>query len=638
MNYLMIKIPVLLSNLSFLAFAVYLVIGIYVFHKEQRASITRVFLFQCITLAIWSLSYSFIYSETNKEAILSLYKISAIGWVTFSSTLVHFFTLLTGKNNILKKWWYYVLVYLPPVVFLIRLYSSGSLMANDFIFTPYGAAELQDIHSPWSKIFILFWTSYTMTGFLMVWNWGKKAISKREKRQAKIIFYSAIIPLTGGFITNNVFPLLGIRFPAIAQVFSLIWLLGILYSINKYRFLVLTPEIAIDEIISKIRDFLILVSPAGKILKVNEFTLDILKYEYGDMMGKSISLLFKDRDTAKKELLNIRHGINFSKGTEVEFKTKEGDIIPVCMSSEVIRDKSGDLIGSIIVAQDLRLIGQLKQEILERISIEETLLKTNEQLKELDKMKTDFLSTVSHELRTPLTSIIGFAKIIKKKYEKTILPCVNMEDRKVFKTSKQIVENIDIIVSEGERLTHLINEVLDISKMEEGKIQWNMGEVSIKDMLEKSLIATSALFEGKNIKLIKNIEENLPIIYGDMERLMQVVINLISNAIKFTDKGYVRCEAKRNGEEIIISVVDSGIGIDEKDIIKVFEKFKQVGDTLTNKPKGTGLGLTICKRIIEIHGGRIWVESELSVGSRFSFSLPIGFNKEMYEKNILDYQ
>jgi signal transduction histidine kinase len=115
----------------------------------------------------------------------------------------------------------------------------------------------------------------------------------------------------------------------------------------------------------------------------------------------------------------------------------------------------------------------------------------------------------------------------------------------------------------------------------------------------------------------------LPEIVGDRDKLIQAVINLISNAVKFTDKGSVTCRAKQANGEIVVSIMDTGMGIAPEDQPKVFEKFKQVGETLTNKPKGTGLGLTICKEIVEHHGGRIWVESELGKGSTFSFALPV---------------
>jgi signal transduction histidine kinase/DNA-binding response OmpR family regulator len=242
---------------------------------------------------------------------------------------------------------------------------------------------------------------------------------------------------------------------------------------------------------------------------------------------------------------------------------------------------------------------------------------------EADAAKSSFLSTVSHELRTPLTSVLGFAKIIRRRLEDRLFPLIPEDDRKVQQAKQQVIENLDVVVSEGERLTKLIDDVLDLAKIEAGKFTWNMAAVSVPDVIERAIAATASLFEAKKLNLVREFDPDLPSVNGDQDRLIQVVINLISNAVKFTDSGSITCFARLSGSEIVVGVTDSGIGIAPGDQTKVFEKFKQVGDTLTDKPKGTGLGLPICKEIVEYHGGRIWVESVPGKGSTFSFTLPL---------------
>ncbi|MGP0074255.1 MAG: GAF domain-containing protein [Bryobacteraceae bacterium] len=240
-----------------------------------------------------------------------------------------------------------------------------------------------------------------------------------------------------------------------------------------------------------------------------------------------------------------------------------------------------------------------------------------------DAAKSSFLSTVSHELRTPLTSVLGFAKIIRRRLEERLFPLLPADDRKIQQTRQQVIDNLNVVVSEGERLTKLIDDVLDLAKIEAGKFTWNMESLSVQDVIERAVSATASLFDAKKLTLVRNVEPGLPTVTGDRDRLIQVVINLISNAVKFTDSGSVTCSASHRDGELVVSVTDSGIGIAPADQPKVFEKFKQVGDTLTDKPKGTGLGLPICKEIVEYHGGRIWVESEPGKGSTFSFTLPL---------------
>ena len=284
--------------------------------------------------------------------------------------------------------------------------------------------------------------------------------------------------------------------------------------------------------------------------------------------------------------------------TEIEYLTQVTDVIAKAMEITLAQDK------------------MRRQQI--------ALTQANEKLTELDQMKTNFLSTVSHELRTPLTSVIGFARIMQKKFDSVLYPAlVDNEDKKVMKAIRQVMDNTGIIVEEGERLTSLINNVLDLAKMEAGRVDWNIINLNIEEIIDRGIASTSSLFAVKPVLMVKKISENLPLCLGDHDRLIQVVINLISNAIKFTDEGSVTLTAVLGADELIVSVIDSGTGIKAEDQALVFEKFKQVGDTMTDKPQGTGLGLPICKEIIEHLGGRIWVESKIGIGSTFSFSLPL---------------
>ena len=244
--------------------------------------------------------------------------------------------------------------------------------------------------------------------------------------------------------------------------------------------------------------------------------------------------------------------------------------------------------------------------------------------RELARMKTDFTSTVSHELRTPLTSILGFAKLIERRFRDVVMTSWSPETKKQVRAAGQISKNLGVIISESKRLTKLINDVLDISKMEAGKVDWNFKKCSASDILEQAINATNGLFASKpSVALVQGIPAVLPPVVADADRVIQVVINLISNAVKFTDEGQITIEVEEKWSSLIIRVQDQGTGISETDQALVFDKYKQVGDVITDKPTGTGLGLPISKEIVEMHGGRIWVESELGVGSTFAFSIPL---------------
>ncbi len=246
----------------------------------------------------------------------------------------------------------------------------------------------------------------------------------------------------------------------------------------------------------------------------------------------------------------------------------------------------------------------------------------NKKLQEQDEVKTDFLSVVSHELRTPLSLVLGFASIINDRFEDVIFPNIKVEDSKVQRATRRIKNDLNTIISEGKRLTDLLDNLLDITKIEAGKVDWKMESISVNDVIESATTTIGNAFEQNKLELIKDVEDELPLIVGDRNRLAQVMINLVSNAAKFTEKGSITCRVRKLNNEIMLSVIDTGIGIAETDQERIFDKFKQVGDMHTDKTIGTGLGLSICKQIVEHHSGRIWVESKPGKGSNFSFTLP----------------
>lgn len=228
-------------------------------------------------------------------------------------------------------------------------------------------------------------------------------------------------------------------------------------------------------------------------------------------------------------------------------------------------------------------------------------------LVQVDEMKDAFLANVSHELRTPLSSIRAFSELILS-YD---------DDPAVHK------EFLQIINSESERLTRMVNNVLDVMKIESGNMDWNMAVIEPGALLKNLAHSFAPLIAIQRLGFEVSIEESLPSIHGDADRLAQVITNLLNNALKFTETGRISLAAVRDRDEVLISVADTGIGIAAADLERVFDRFHQVGPTLTGKPRGSGLGLTICREIVEHHGGRIWVDSEPGTGSTFTFSVKV---------------
>lgn len=234
------------------------------------------------------------------------------------------------------------------------------------------------------------------------------------------------------------------------------------------------------------------------------------------------------------------------------------------------------------------------------------------EMREIDRLKSQFLANMSHELRTPLNSIIGFSRVILKGIDGPV--------------TELMQQDLTAIYNSGQHLLGLINDILDLAKIEAGKMELAFDEVNINDLTNSVLSTMSGLIKDKSIQMKRNIEADLPPVKADAIRIRQVMINLLSNAAKFTDEGEIVVDVslyKNNGRnEIKVSVIDSGSGISVEDQEKLFQPFSQVDASPTRKTGGTGLGLSICKQLINMHGGEIWVESEEGKGSKFHFTLP----------------
>ena len=253
---------------------------------------------------------------------------------------------------------------------------------------------------------------------------------------------------------------------------------------------------------------------------------------------------------------------------------------------------------------------ELEQKSRELEAATAGLRAANERLQELDRLKDDFMSTVTHELRTPLTSIRAFSEILLDD------PRTHLAERTRF---------LSIIVKETERLTRLINQMLDMAKIESGGAEWRAAVLDLGEVIEASVEATGQLFRERGVALSLELPPAAPRVRADRDRLMQVLINLLSNAVKFCapGRGHVAVRLSAGAAGARVDVRDDGPGIQPGDQEVIFEKFRQVGGADGGKPRGTGLGLPISRRIVEHFGGRLWVESEPGRGATFSFLLPV---------------
>ncbi len=266
------------------------------------------------------------------------------------------------------------------------------------------------------------------------------------------------------------------------------------------------------------------------------------------------------------------------------------------------------------VQEVMDILDETRQVIIYSQELEKVtagLQAANKRLEELDHLKNEFISTVSHELRTPLTSIQSLAEILRD------YPETDPLEQKAF---------LDIMINEIHRLSRLINQVLDFQKIESGKMQWQIGPVDIAQVIQDAAAATRRLVADKHIVLTLELPPSVPSLSGDRDQLMQAMVNLISNAVKFCEpeSGRIHVTLTQQRHQLQISVSDNGIGIRPEDHRAIFEQFRQITNTSgKGRPPGSGLGLAITKRIIEYHKGHIWVESRLGAGAVFHIELPV---------------
>jgi PAS domain S-box-containing protein len=298
-------------------------------------------------------------------------------------------------------------------------------------------------------------------------------------------------------------------------------------------------------------------------------------------------------------------------------------VVPIRLQDRVLGfiELESDEVSGVWTEEDRELAESVAEDLAVAVQDARALMITEralDDMREADQLKSQFLANMSHELRTPLNSIIGFSRVILKGI-----------DGPITETQQQ---DLSAIYNAGQHLLGLINNILDLSKIEAGKMELAFTEVDLNEIVRNIMSTAVGLVKDKPIELVVDVPEDLPHIQADNIQVRQILLNLVSNAAKFTERGKIGVSARLmerdNRSEVLVSVFDTGPGIDYKDQERLFEPFTQVDASPTRKTGGTGLGLSICRHLVELHGGKIWVDSAPGKGSTFSFTLPVAVSSD----------
>jgi len=395
-------------------------------------------------------------------------------------------------------------------------------------------------------------------------------------------------------------------------------------------------EERIHSILENVGDAIISINTNGIVKDFNKGAEKIFGYDSDEVIGKNVNILMpsdvsREHDSYLKAHFETGISNIIGKGRLVEGVKKDGAIITLdsTVSKIEVNEKTifigllRDVTDKIILEAELEEHRHHLEQMVE--SRTQELIEARNAAVEANSSKSQFLANMSHELRTPMNSIIGFTgRVIKKSGDV-------LKERQL--------NNLRTVERNAHHLLSLINSLLDLSKIEAGKMDVFVEDFKVHSLMKEVSDLTETLFQEKNLELILDISDEDMIMHTDKMKLKQVMINLVGNSIKFTDQGHIKITTKRVGDDkLLISVSDTGAGMSEEEMTGIFEAFKQVDGSMTRKVGGTGLGLTVTRKFIELLGGKIEVESTKDSGSNFTITLPLSLHNQPSKPELAEVE
>ncbi len=614
---------VILPFLYFFAFLIYLYMAGYVISRNPRALLNQTCAATFISFAVWSFGMIFTQDVRTPWSLAeTMYRIAAVGWISFSAFCLWFTVIFVEKRRLLKSKIFYFLIFAPVVLFLYKEWTSSVFMET-YVMRYWGWSYVWG-ETVWTLLFVIYYSLCMLFELYILFDFKRKAKDSFKQKQAGILFNATLFTFVAASLTDVVLPWLGIYvIPNIGVLCVLVWATGMLYASHKYKLLITRAAIVADKVLSTITDSVILLLPGGDIVNVNKATCRLLGYREAELAGKRFDIVlskehsgsgvigFPDVASRLDENGNLPN-------TEVTFAGKSGAKVPMLFSASSIYNRAGEIEGIVVVAKDISEIKKTELEmerLNKRLIADETsilrilkdlkkahedLQNSQEQLVESAKLASvgRLASDVAHEVNNPLMIISGRAQLSMM---------ANPDD-----TALQ--SNLKIIQDQCERAKDIIQRLLMFASPGRGELK----DVNVNDIIEFVIKIIEPHFSIKNITITRNYSKNLPSLKLDEKQMQDVFMNILKNAAEaMPGGGTITITTLVEGSDVRIDFTDTGVGIEAENLKKIFDPF------FSTKEHGTGLGLSICYGILKAHGGRLKYSSAPKKGTTATVLLPV---------------
>src|SRR5436309_1941904 len=573
--------------------------------RNPGSRLNRVFAYFASGMALWNIGSFMLRTSPDASSAVFSEVVIHIGVLLVPAFWYHFVLIFLDATTRHRP--SLTLVYAISLVYTIVNLSRSPLFMKGVVWTHWGwAPATGPLYLPFIAAFFFF----MIYGLRHLVKANRGIDSSFRRNRGTLIMLGVLISLAGAFIDYARF-VVAKAIPAADQVYpmgipaNMVFALMLGTSIVRYRLF------AVDLAVKKAAVYGVVGTAVTAVLYVVTRGVEFIRADSPIVQWLT-----------RTEGLLVKEEVKLNPRIAKYFETAEGEleaikaalIVPLKIENKLngILLLGEKLSGEIFDSQELDVLSLLAVQAaisLENARLYEGLSTSNVRLMEASRLKSQFLANMSHELRTPLNSIIGFSKVLLNRLDGDLTERQEAYIRSVHNSSRHLLE--------------LINGILDFSRIEAGKFEMRPEKVDMLSLVDECIESSLSLVRDKRLKIEKDVPLDLPEVLADRTRIKQVLLNLMSNAIKFTAAGKILVHVRREPEAIHVSVADTGIGISSVDLTRLFEPFQRLDNPLAQQADGTGLGLAISKKFVELHRGHIWAESRESQGATFHFTLPL---------------